>query len=333
MSPKSPVGVVVIGRNEGARLDRCLRSALAASDSVVYVDSGSHDGSVALARSLDVDVVELDASRPFSAARARNEGFARLGQIDPGASLVQFVDGDCELIEGWLKLGETSLVENEALSIVAGQVRERHPDDSRYNRLCAMEWRSAAGETDSVGGISMVRRAAFAEVEGFDPRIIAGEEPELCYRLRRQGWKILRLDADMVWHDAEMLRFGQWWRRQLRAGHSCAENYWLHGRRDFAHYGRVVTSNLVYGLAVPLLAFAGAWATSGVSLLLFFAYARLYGKVRAERIRLGDSPGSAGMYARYTVLGKFAQTAGILTYLVRRVLGRRRRLIEYKDPG
>ena len=39
-------GAVVIGRNEGVRLRRCLLSLRAGVDYVVYVDSGSTDNSL-----------------------------------------------------------------------------------------------------------------------------------------------------------------------------------------------------------------------------------------------------------------------------------------------
>src|SRR6516165_251757 len=99
----SELGVIAIGRNEGERLRRCLQSVMGRGFSIVYVDSGSIDGSVELARSLGASVVELDLSRPFTAARARNEGFERLCQMNPQVRFVQFVDGDCEVVEGWLE--------------------------------------------------------------------------------------------------------------------------------------------------------------------------------------------------------------------------------------
>src|SRR5260370_33356312 len=92
-------GVVVIGRNEGERLRQCLRS-LSTSAVVVYVDSGSADGSAQWARSQGVEVVELDVGRPFTAARARNAGFTRLRELASDLLYVQFADGDCELIGG-----------------------------------------------------------------------------------------------------------------------------------------------------------------------------------------------------------------------------------------
>ena len=68
------IAVVVIGRNEGERLRQCLMSIDKGVAGIVYVDSGSTDQSIALAESLGAQVVELDASIPFTAARARNVG-------------------------------------------------------------------------------------------------------------------------------------------------------------------------------------------------------------------------------------------------------------------
>jgi glycosyltransferase involved in cell wall biosynthesis len=78
LSPNTAIrtGLVAIGRNEGERLRRCLISAQGVYDHVVYVDSGSSDDSVALAESFGAVVVVLDTARPFTAARARNAGFA-----------------------------------------------------------------------------------------------------------------------------------------------------------------------------------------------------------------------------------------------------------------
>ena len=56
------------------RLRQCLLSV--GSATIVYVDSGSTDGSIACAQSLGVESCpELDLSIPFTAARARNAGF------------------------------------------------------------------------------------------------------------------------------------------------------------------------------------------------------------------------------------------------------------------
>ena len=213
------LGIVVIGRNEGERLYRCLNAIIGRCPAVVYVDSGSTDGSVTLARSLGVEVVELDRSAPFSAARARNAGFERLRRLAPYGLFVQFVDGDCELDEAWLERGVRELESRDDLAVVCGRRRERFPDRSIYNRLADLEWDTPVGEAEACGGDAMMRVDAFEAVSGFDPTVTAGEEPELCGRLRRTGRVVLRVDAEMSRHDLGVTSFGPWWRRQIRSGY------------------------------------------------------------------------------------------------------------------
>ena len=139
-----PAGVVVIGRNEGERLRRCLQS-IDRAVAIVYVDSGSSDGSPALAQSLGAHVVALDMTRPFTAARARNAGLRRLRELAPTTQLVQFVDGDCELVPGWLDAAQAFMQQHADVAAVAGRLRERYPNRSIYNLLCDMEWNVPAG--------------------------------------------------------------------------------------------------------------------------------------------------------------------------------------------
>jgi glycosyltransferase involved in cell wall biosynthesis len=103
MSRRATLAVVVIGRNEGARLSRCLRSISPRADAVVYLDGGSSDGSPDHAREPGATVVELDRSLPFTAARARNAGFERARGDLPDIDFVQFVNGDCEFEPSWLE--------------------------------------------------------------------------------------------------------------------------------------------------------------------------------------------------------------------------------------
>ena len=210
-SRRMRIGAVVIGRNEGARLRRCLDSLVASRASfaeIVYVDSNSDDGSVTLARSLCVEVVALDVTTPFTAARARNAGFKRLVERAPDVEVVQFIDGDCELLPAFVGAAIDALAD-ESVAAVAGRLRERDVQASIYNRLCDVEWDGPVGDVDFVGGIAAYRASAFRGVDGFDPRLIAGEEPELCLRLRRRGHRIVRISDDMALHDAAMVRFSQ----------------------------------------------------------------------------------------------------------------------------
>ena len=192
------VGVVVIGRNEGRRLVDCLASIRTATDNIVYVDSGSTDDSVAAATQIGATVVKLDVSQQFTAARARNEGFSALKSLKLNVRFVQFIDGDCILVSSWMGRAIDFIEQREDVAIVCGRRRERYPSASIYNQLCDLEWDTPVGEAAACGGDALVRVRAFEEAGGFHPRVMAGEEPELCIRLREQGWKIWRLDAEMT---------------------------------------------------------------------------------------------------------------------------------------
>ncbi len=327
------VGLVAIGRNEGQRLRQCLLSVIGKVARVVYVDSGSTDGSIELARSLGVDVVELDLSTPFTAARARNAGFAHLFQVEPQIDFVQFIDGDCEVVEGWLDYAQRELDAHPDVAVVCGRRRERFPEQSIYNRLCDIEWDTPVGEAKACGGDSMMRVVAFQQVSGFNPTLIAGEEPELCVRLRQNGWKILRIDAEMTLHDAQMTRLSQWWKRFLRAGHAYAEGAWLHGRKPERHWVKESRSIWFWGSILPLLSLGLALPTKGLSLCLLGGYPlvtyRIYRYLQHKNLKAQD----AWAYAISCMLGKFPQVQGQIQFHVNRLLGRRNVLVEYKTAA
>ncbi|HVK14880.1 MAG TPA: glycosyltransferase family A protein [Gemmataceae bacterium] len=327
------VGVVVIGRNEGERFRRCLASLDPAARPTVYVDSGSTDGSPEYAADNGIAVVQLDLSVPFTAARARNAGLNRLREIAPEVEYVQFVDGDCEVDAGWIDLAAKTLDERPDAVVACGRRREQRPDASVYNRLCDLEWDTPVGEADACGGDALMRVAAVTAVGGYRSDLIAGEEPELCVRLRANGGKVMRLDAEMTRHDAAMTRFGQWWKRNVRAGHAFAEVSRLHAGSPFGIWKKDVRSNWFWGLAVPVLAFGPVAFTWGISLALLLGYPMLFAKIARYRRRRGDDPRTVWLFARFCVLGKFPQMIGQLTYWRNRLFRRRAALIEYKATG
>jgi glycosyltransferase involved in cell wall biosynthesis len=329
MALAKTVGVVAIGRNEGQRLYQCLSSAVSTVAQIVYVDSGSTDDSVELAQSLGIEVVNLDLSIPFTAARARNAGFARLMAIAPQIEWVQFVDGDCQLVEGWINRGQIELESNPNVAVVCGRRRERHPEGSIYNQLCDLEWNTPIGDTKACGGDALMRVSAFQQLGGFNPSLIAGEEPELCVRLRQQGWLIRRIDAEMTLHDAQMMHFGQWWNRSVRAGHAYVEGAWLHGREAEHHWVRESLSIGLWGILLPCLALGLAWPTQGRSVFLLLAYPAMASRI-FMKLRQKLDTHSAIFYALSCVIGKFAQSTGALKFLYHRLSGNHSTLIEYK---
>jgi GT2 family glycosyltransferase len=299
------IGLVAIGRNEGERLRRCLESARTQVAQVVYVDSGSTDGSVALAEGLGMAVVRLDMGVPFTAARARNEGFERLLGLAPDLDYVQFVDGDCELVAGFVQRAAAHLDTHPRAAVVCGRRRERFPERSVYNRLCDIEWNTPVGRADACGGDSLMRVTAFREAGGFNPDIIAGEEPDLCFRLRARGYEVWRIDADMTLHDADMHRFSQWWTRNVRSGHATAEALFRRGPARDRGVAKEALSNVLWGNP------AAVWM-----------WPLLFARVFQRR------PDPA--YAAFIVLGKVPHLQGQLKFLRARVRGEANRIIEYK---
>jgi hypothetical protein len=298
---------------------------------VVYVDSGSGDASVAHARDLGAEVVELDLAIPFSAARARNAGLERLRALAPEEAFVQFVDGDCELLPGWPERAESTLRANPSLTVVCGRRRERYPDASLYNRLCDLEWDTPVGEAQACGGDAMMRIEALASVGGFEASIVAGEEPELCLRLRRAGGRIERVDAEMTLHDAALERFSAWWTRVRRGGHAAADGWLRHGRGEERFMAGRLRSALAWGLLLPALALAAAPATAGLSVAGALGLLGLQGlRIAGAARKRGRSARDARLEGLFLVLGKPAEAAGVLQCFARHLLGRPARLIEYK---
>jgi GT2 family glycosyltransferase len=321
------IAAVVIGRNEGRRLVDCLTSMQSSNvKCIVYVDSGSIDGSAQAAERFGAYVVSLDAGQPFTAARARNEGFAALKRLRADIQLVQFIDGDCELDQGWLKVAVDFVRDRNDVAVVCGRRRERNPSASVYNRLCDIEWDTPIGETSACGGDALIRSKAFEAMGGFRAQLIAGEEPELCLRMRESGWKIWRLDAEMTRHDAAITRFSQWWVRAVRSGYGMMEVIELRKRSRLTIWIRPLARSLFWGGVLPVL-IALAALIHPVLLLAALIY-----PLQVSRIAIARGPTfpNSWSYGFFMTISKFAEFQGVFRYYRRRLYRKSVELIEYK---
>ena len=327
MSISSRIGVVIIGRNEGERLVRCLKSLVQHTNQMVYVDSGSTDSSISVATELGADIVALDMSQPFTAARARNEGYARLRKLFPHIEFVQFVDGDCEVNAQWLECATGFLDSQAQVAAVCGRRRERFPNKTVYNKLCDIEWDSPIGEAKACGGDVLMRANAFESVHGFRAGLIAGEEPELCVRLRAAGWKVWRLEQEMTLHDAAMTTFGQWWKRTMRAGHAFAEGAYLHGAPPERHWVQESKRAWIWGLVIPVVALLLSLISVKWGLLYLLIYPIQVIRLAKHNSKSGKE---AWMRAFFLVLGKFPEMVGQVKFFLCFCSGKQGSLIEYK---
>lgn len=323
---RSNVAVIAIGRNEGERLRRSLESLASSGCPVVYVDSGSTDNSLEIAETAGAVIVELDMSVPFSAARARNAGAEAALALTPSPEFLQFIDGDCAVADDWIATAADYLERNPDVVLITGWRKELFPQASVYNDMCEVEWHRPAGDIKVAGGDVMVRVKAHQAVGGYNPTMIAGEDPDYCLRLGLHG-RCVRLPVDMTLHDANMTSFSQWWRRAVRAGHAYAD---LESRHS-GHARREVLRAVLYAAVLPFIAlfFALVWPLGVVAILGVYlaSYLRTVdGLVKNE----GLARPRAYRHGMFLTLSKFPNLLGMATFVLRRMRGRQMEIIEYK---
>lgn len=319
------IGAVVIGRNEGARLEACLASLAGKVAAIVYVDSGSTDNSLEIAARYDAHAISLDMAQSFTAARARNVGWRAFDDIFITIEAVQFVDGDCELVDGWLDAAAQFLARHPQVAAVCGRRLERYPQASVYNHMCDIEWNTPIGAAKSIGGDALVRLSALDSVSGYNDAVIAGEEPEMCVRLRQAGWTIYRIGQNMTLHDAAIHSFPQWWRRSVRGGYAYALGAYMHGWSPEKHFLRQTLRALFWGIALPLIALSAS-VTLPFGWLVWLAYP-------LQWLRMYLQVGQEGYTVQSTfllLLEKTPQCIGIMKLCFEKVLQKDAKIIEYK---
>ncbi|HAI69541.1 MAG TPA: glycosyl transferase family 2 [Gammaproteobacteria bacterium] len=331
---KTPqLSVVIIGRNEGQRLVDCIRSVQAINDppenvEIIYVDSDSTDGSPAQAKALGAKVRVVHPERP-AAAIGRNAGW-RVAQ----APLVLFLDGDTILHPDFVNVALPSF-NDPKVAIVWGHLRERYPHASVYQRVLDLDWIYPPGPSEFCGGIALMRRQVLEEVDGYHSQLIAGEEPEMCQRIRANDYIILHLDQKMALHDLAMNRWSQYWQRAVRAGHAYAEvstlfrntttPLWQSELRKNFFKASVLTGIFMVGLIATFL--MRTWWPLALSVLVFLLLSvRTAIKARWK----SSNPLTLFLYGLHSQFQCLPIAIGQLSYYYHRWRGQRRRLIEYK---
>jgi len=329
------ISVVVIGRNEGQRLAACLDSIGRVRGVVVkeliYVDSSSTDGSPELAARSGAKVIAVHPERP-TAANGRNAGWQCAT-----SELILFLDGDTVLDPDFALAACKAMEQGPSVGAVWGHRREIQPEASIYNRILDLDWVYPPGFTEFCGGDVLMRRQVLVGTGGFDERLIAGEEPELCRRIRSQGYAILHIDCPMTGHDLQITRWSQYWKRATRAGHAYAEvserfrntedPFWSTDRRRNLMRGGfwlvsltiVILVSLFFGF-LPILLWLG---------LLMGLSVRSAWKARRKNASLG----TLLLYGVHSHLQQIPILAGQLQYELGKRQRKARKLIEYKQSG
>jgi cellulose synthase/poly-beta-1,6-N-acetylglucosamine synthase-like glycosyltransferase len=328
------ISVVVIGRNEGQRLVRCLESVTAMrhggrAPEIIYVDSASSDGSVERAARLGAKVISVAPERP-SAAAGRNAGWrAARGAI------VLFLDGDMTVMPDFVE-STISEFSDPQVGVLFGDCRESNPQGSIYNRILDLDWIVPVGSVEYCGGAALIRRDLLERVGGYNENLIAAEDTELCSRLRAIGYTVLHVDRLMVRHDLAITRFSQYWRRALRSGYAYAEVSERIRRSDLPDWYRQARRNRVQGaMMAAILVGAPIFAVSARSfapLLIAAAIIAALAVRTALRSHWKKAPLSTRLvHGLHSHLVQIPLLFGQLRYQLDRFGGRTAELIEYKD--
>jgi glycosyltransferase involved in cell wall biosynthesis len=324
---RNKVAAVAIGRNEGGRLHKCLNSIGSQVCCTVYVDSGSTDGSAQAAERLGAHVICLDMTRPFTAARARNEGLTAVKTLCPEISFILFIDGDCELVDGWLATALNFMRQKNDVGAVCGRRRERYPELSVYNWLCDCEWDRPAGEARAFGGDVMMRTSVLEAIGGYREDVIAAEDDELSVRMRAAGWRIWRLQCEMTLHDASMRHFGQWWRRAKRCGYGFAQGAYLHGAPPERYFVWESRRARLWGLWLPLGCLASSFILYPWGLIAWLIFPL---QVLRQTVRNTGTWRQRLTISFFQVVARFPEALGQIRFARDSLLNRQKRLIEYK---
>lgn len=328
------LSVVIVGRNEGERLTRCIQSVYAAhhlppDTEIIYVDSNSQDQSPEHARQLGAKVLVVHPPRP-AAAIGRNAGW----KVATGEYIL-FLDGDTLLNPDFIQAALTALENDPQLAIVWGHRREIYPQKSVYQRVLDLDWLYRPGYVEFCGGDALMRRQVLEAVDGYDPQLIAGEEPEMCQRIRDKDYKILHIDHPMTLHDLAITHWSQYWQRAVRTGHAYAEvsqrlqhtpnPLWQKEAVKNIIHANLLFDFLLFGSLFSLLLMS--WWPLGIASLLFLALSlRSAWKARWK----ANNPWTLFLYGLHSQFQQIPIAIGQLSYYWYKWRGKRRQLIEYK---
>jgi GT2 family glycosyltransferase len=316
------IGVVIIGVNVERYVADCIRSVQSANYpgelvKIVYVDGGSRDASARIAGEFEgVAVIELNDRHP-TPGRGRNAGWKSLA-----TPLIQFMDADTVLDPDWFQRACAAL--DDSNPAVCGHRREKYPQKNVYHRFTEMEWHYETGPCRYFGGEVLVRRTVLEATGGFDEDLVAGEDPELSYRIRRSGWQILRIDAPMSIHDINMTTFRQYLKRAYRSGYAYAEiglrfirnpeKLWL--KESIRIVGKAL---LPICLVMAGILTGNSWWGILLGLLILLRPLMNIGRMRQDS---QQSWSSVLLYAGHTALVVYPQFWGMVRYFWGRATGR-----------
>lgn len=315
------ISVVIIGLNASVHIQSCIESVFACNYpqeqiEIIYVDGGSSDQSVALAKVYDqVKVIELNSDRP-SPGKGRNVGLSYASH-----NYVQFLDSDTQLDSNWLAQA-VGILKNSEIASVSGNLDEVFPEKNFYHRVANLEWcnKTYEGYSQTFGGIVLVKKNLVEELGGYDENTHVGEDPDLSFRMHLKGYRHYELAIPMVEHDINMTSFKRYMKRCIRSGYGYAllglryrhtkEKLWFDKllKRILRVFLVLFIASITYFI-YPSLAFVLFFLLSFKDTILWFRWKKRYQLSVSRSIE----------YGFHLDLANFFQFIGISHYFFRNV--------------
>jgi len=302
------ISVVVIGRNEAARLGACMesiRSSLSVlSHEILYIDSKSTDDSVAIAKAYGARCFVLKDQNTTA-------GLGRyVGTKEAKGEYILFLDGDMQLEKGFCEKAMMAMAQR-SYDGCSGIRKDVYMKDGQLAGTNDNYFGCTAERiVPEFGGAVFLKKEALERVGGWSADTIACEEAELHARLVAAGCRIAELPVPMIVH-TDAVRDGRgvmgtlFSRRRLGEGqamrcamaHKQANAYIEHEKEKFLLYS-------VDWMCIILILVLGVWGFLGA---LFFQTVQIGLFLSKRRLRAFVSQ----------KLFFFAFPAGMITYHVR----------------
>ncbi len=316
------ISVIIIGVNVEKHIENCVTSVMKTDYpndkiEIIYVDGGSNDNSVKIAKSFTyVKTIELNDHHP-TPGKGRNNGYKAAK-----SELIQFLDADTVIHPKWFKTAVPYIKNN--IAAVRGKRIEKYPRKNNYHLIGDIEWHISSGQYSdtftegpcrSFGGDVLMLKQILESVDGFDETLIAGEDPDLSYRIRQTGLTIYIINAVMTTHDLNMTSFQQYFKRAYRSGHAYAEIGYRYIRQkeklNFKELLRITLGVIVPTVIILVSCFSGCCAGFIIALIIIF---RPLIKLLIMKSKYKLSFGHIFLYGMHLSFAVYPQFLGVLRY-------------------
>jgi glycosyltransferase involved in cell wall biosynthesis len=256
---RDELAVVIITKNLEWNIVRLLDSVYEGFPDVkqvVLADSASTDGTVALARAYprDVKICLLSGDQRLTASAGRY-----VGQHNSDSEFILFLDGDVELLPGFIESAASVLRSNKDIGAVGGRLIDVPKSERPADEDLPLVAKDSFEDSDHVNGAGAVyRRSALEAADSFSVRVFSDEEPALAVRLQHAGYRVVRLDRSSVLHYTDPV-------------HDVATLLKRRGRNLFIGYGQNIRQFMGTGMLGDYLKVRGYGIAPAIYVLVLAA--------------------------------------------------------------